>query len=80
MKDQTSNLVIALYSKKLGVKITKVTSTSGEPPGEANNFLFNPIFDQFQGFAYGENGAKYIFFLIEDKNNWTLESTKIGVS
>ena len=78
MKEQTSKMVAALYAKKFGIKVTKVTSISDEPPSDENNFLLNPLFDQFQGFAYGNNGAKYLFFLMKNEDGWELQSTEIG--
>lgn len=77
MTDKTSRLISALFKTKFDKSVVEVSSISGEPPSQDNDFLFNPLFDQFQGRVRTEDGGRYVFFLAKQGKTWDLDARAI---
>ena len=77
MTDKTTKLITFLYKEKFGERVTSVKAINGTPPSENNTFLFNPVFNQFEGVVQTEDGGKFVFFLSKEGKTWKLNSRKI---
>ena len=75
MKNQTIKLLNEAFEEVVGQKPTKIVDIDGNPPSEANNYLYSDAIGDFTGRAYYSN-YKYDFRLFRESDIWNLELIK----
>lgn len=71
MKDLVTPVVNRAIKEKYGVKPTGILDSSGNPPSEENNFLYNFPMDLFEGVVV-VGGEKYQFRIKKEEKAWKL--------
>ena len=75
MKNQTISLLNEAFEEVVGQKPTKIVDVDGNPPSEANNYLYSDMVGDFTGRAHFSN-YKYDFRLFRESGRWSLELLK----
>jgi hypothetical protein len=77
VNDKTSKLVKLLYKSQFKEEVIAVQSVDKQKPSPSNNYLFDPIFNQFKGVVTLDSGEQFMFFLSKNNKNWDLTSKSI---
>jgi hypothetical protein len=75
-KDVVTPIVRYQFKRVMGNDAIAVTDENGKRPEEANDFLYNPLLNQFTGLAIGANREIYMFTLAPaGDGNWDIKFT-----
>jgi hypothetical protein len=66
----TTAAIMASFRSQFGYLPDAVVSLNGEPPSMANNFLYDPDLERYEGKVIISSGEMYFSLYRDEKENW----------